>query len=64
MAAIQVMTMSGVSAADRTLFFGARMPAEMKKMLPHLKSLDKGLFRKLLQSLEFLECVANVSVDL
>jgi hypothetical protein len=50
MAAVQVMTMSAASAADRTLFFGARMPAEMKKMLPHLKSLDKGLFRKLLQS--------------
>ena len=50
MAAVQVMTMSAVGAADRTLFFGARMPTEMKKMLPHLKSLDKGLFRKLLQS--------------
>eukprot|EP00118_Oscarella_pearsei_P022430 m.259530 g.259530 ORF g.259530 m.259530 type:complete len:221 (+) comp40422_c0_seq15:38-700(+) len=49
MAAVQVMTMTGALASDRTLFFGPRMPPEIKKMLPALKTLDKGLFRKLLQ---------------
>ncbi|XP_062514451.1 COMM domain-containing protein 5-like [Corticium candelabrum] len=50
MSAVQVMAMSGAAASDRTPFFGARMPIEMKSMLPHLKSVDKGLFRKLLQA--------------
>ena len=43
------MTMSGAMARDRPLFFGARMPSEIKQMLPALKNVEKGLFRKLLQ---------------
>ncbi|XP_065842266.1 COMM domain-containing protein 5-like [Oscarella lobularis] len=50
MAAVQVMTMSGAMARDRPLFFGARMPSEIKQMLPALKNVEKGLFRKLLQA--------------
>ena len=34
---------------EDTLFVGPRIPDEIKRMVPHLTSIDKALFRKILQ---------------
>jgi len=31
------------------LFVGPRIPDEIRRMIPHLTSIDKALFRKILQ---------------
>ena len=49
MSIIQV-TGSGVSAgADRTTFYGVRVPVEIKAMIKPLSKLEKASFRKILQ---------------
>lgn len=48
MSIIQV-TGSGKSAiSDRTPFYGARVPTEVKSMIKPLSKLDKSIFRKIL----------------
>ena len=39
----------GVLSADRTLFVGTRIPDEIRKMVPHLTSMEKASFSKILQ---------------
>ena len=34
---------------ENTLFLGPKIPDEVRKMTPHLKSLDKQVFRKIFQ---------------
>ena len=41
---------SGVTSwTENTLFVGPRIPDEVRRMIPHLSSIDKALFRKILQ---------------
>ena len=40
---------SGLPMMDDSLFVGPRIPDEIKRMIPHLTSIDKALFRKILQ---------------
>lgn len=40
------------SLSDNTLFLGPKVPDEVRKMTQHLKSLDKQVFRKILQGNE------------
>uniref|UniRef100_A0A6P8J2S8 COMM domain-containing protein 5 n=1 Tax=Actinia tenebrosa TaxID=6105 RepID=A0A6P8J2S8_ACTTE len=41
---------SAVNAlTENTLFLGPKVPDEVRRMIPHLKSLDKEVFRKILQ---------------
>ena len=40
---------SGLPMMDDSLFVGPRVPDEIKRMIPHLTSIDKALFRKILQ---------------
>lgn len=40
---------SGLPTMDDSLFVGPRVPDEIKRMIPHLTSIDKALFRKILQ---------------
>jgi len=35
--------------AERTLFVGPRIPDELKRMIKHMKKLDKATLRKCLQ---------------
>ena len=37
------------SWTENTLFVGPRIPDEIRRMIPHLTSIDKTLFRKILQ---------------
>ena len=39
---------SGITS-ENTLFVGPRIPDEIRRMIPHLTSIDKALFRKILQ---------------
>ncbi|XP_064636184.1 COMM domain-containing protein 5-like [Lineus longissimus] len=39
---------AGGIGAERTLFFGPRIPQEVKLMVKHAKNIDKSIFRKLL----------------
>ena len=39
----------GVLSADRTLFVGTRIPDEIRRMVPHLTSMEKASFSKILQ---------------
>lgn len=49
---------SGTSA-DRTPFFGARLPEEMKGMSKCLKLIDKATLRKMLQGIPFWMVALN-----
>ena len=50
MSAVQVMAQSGVGgAADRTPFFGIKIPLEVKKTVQLSKTLDMGLFKKIVK---------------
>lgn len=41
---------SAVNAlTETTLFLGPKVPDEVRRMVPHLKSLDKQVFRKILE---------------
>ena len=40
---------SAIPLTEDTLFVGPRIPDEIKRMVPHLTSIDKALFRKILQ---------------
>ena len=40
---------SGGTTTDRTPFYGARIPEEIKRMIKPLKLCDKKAFRKILQ---------------
>ncbi|XP_068703121.1 COMM domain-containing protein 5-like [Montipora capricornis] len=39
---------SAIPLTEDTLFVGSRVPDEIKRMIPHLTSIDKALFRKIL----------------
>lgn len=55
MSAVQVMVQSGVmGAADRTPFFGIKVPQELKKMVQLSKTLDTALFKKI------VKCEGNI----
>eukprot|EP00117_Sycon_ciliatum_P003730 scpid100159/ scgid8396/ COMM domain-containing protein 5; Hypertension-related calcium-regulated gene protein len=51
MSMVQVMsqTQSGGPRADRTPFYGMRIPEDLKKMIKPANNLDKAVFRQLLQ---------------
>ncbi|EDO40800.1 predicted protein [Nematostella vectensis] len=53
---------------ENSLFFGPRVPEEVKRMIPHLKHMEKLQFRKVLQvivaSLEGLEPEENIIASL
>ncbi|KAJ7325730.1 regulation of RNA metabolic process [Desmophyllum pertusum] len=40
---------STIPLTENTLFVGPRIPDEIRRMTPHLTSIDKALFRKILQ---------------
>ncbi|XP_078355223.1 COMM domain-containing protein 5-like [Oculina patagonica] len=40
---------STIPLTENTLFVGPRIPDEIRRMIPHLTSIDKALFRKILQ---------------
>jgi len=40
---------SAIPLTEDTLFVGPRIPDEIRRMVPHLTSIDKALFRKILQ---------------
>ena len=50
MSIIQVTGSGGSSGADRTPFYGVRVPTEVKTMIKPLSKFEKSSFRKLLQS--------------
>ena len=39
---------SAIPLTEDTLFVGPRIPDEIRRMIPHLTSIDKALFRKIL----------------
>ncbi|KAL3878306.1 hypothetical protein ACJMK2_030669 [Sinanodonta woodiana] len=49
MSIVQVVGSGGSVAADRTPFYGARLPNEVKSLVKPLSKLDKQVFRKILQ---------------
>lgn len=50
MSAVQVMAQSGAGgAADRTPFFGLKIPLEMKKMVQLSKTLDAAVFKRIVK---------------
>lgn len=51
MSAVQVMAQSGVggAAADRTPFFGIKVPQELKRTIQLAKNMDASLFKKIVQ---------------
>lgn len=50
MSAVQVMAQSGVGgAADRTPFFGIKVPQGLKKMVQVSKTLDGANFKKIVK---------------
>lgn len=51
MSIIQVTGSGGSAGADRTPFYGVRVPAEIKSMAKPLSKLEKSSFRKILQSI-------------
>ena len=40
---------STIPLTETTLFVGPRIPDEIKRMIPQLTTIDKALFRKILQ---------------
>lgn len=42
---------SAIPLTEDTLFVGPRIPDEIRRMIPHLTSIDKALFRKILQGM-------------
>jgi len=50
MSVVQVMAHGGGSfAADRTPFYGIRMPPEVKKLVQLSKTIDQVIFKKILK---------------
>ena len=49
MSIIQVTGSGGSAGADRTPFYGVRVPTEIKVMAKPLSKLEKSSFRKILQ---------------
>ena len=50
MSAVQVMAQSGVGgAADRTPFFGIKVPQEVKKLVQISKTLDAAVFKNIVK---------------
>ena len=50
MSAVQVMTQSAVGgAADRTPFFGIKVPHELRKTIQLAKNLDTALFKNIVK---------------
>lgn len=51
---VQVMAQAqGGLGADRTPFYGGRVPEDVKKMVKALDAVDKATFRKLLQGQQY-----------
>lgn len=40
---------SAIPLTEGTLFVGPKIPDEIRRMIPHLTSVDKALFREILQ---------------
>ena len=50
MSAVQVMAQSGAGgAADRTPFYGIKVPQELRKTVQLAKNMDTTLFKKIVQ---------------
>ena len=51
MSAVQVMAQSGLGggAADRTPFFGIKVPLELRKTVQLAKAMDISLFKKIVK---------------
>ena len=50
MSAVQVMAQIGVGgAADRTPFYGIKVPQELRKTVQLAKNMDTALFKKIVQ---------------
>ena len=54
---------SAIPLAEDTLFVGPRIPDEIRRMVPHLTSIDKALFRKILQGNLPPEIMIHISIS-
>jgi len=55
MSIVQVKGSGGSVATDRSPFYGARIPQEIKSIVKPMTKVDKQIFRKLLQSKSIAE---------
>lgn len=51
MSFIQVMSHSGGLASDRTPFYGAKLPVEIKKLVQLAKAMERNVTRQILKGI-------------